>query len=112
VASTITKSDSRKTRAKMLEKFIKVADQLRQIKNFQTMAAVIAGFSHPAIIRLGQTFGEISPRAKEIYSELVLFAKDDRAYKEIMRNAPLPCIPNLYVINVVLFTSFLVNILF
>jgi hypothetical protein len=94
---TVLKSENKKARAKMLEKFIKVADHLRQLKNFQTTATVTAGFCHPSIHRLGQTFGEISLRAKEIYQELVLFAKDDKTYRDIMNSDPLPCIPNMYV---------------
>jgi hypothetical protein len=82
----------------MLEKFIKIADQLRQLKNFQTAASVISGFTHPSVYRLSQTFNEISPRAKEIYQELAIFSKDDKIYSEIMRNAPLPCVPNVYVL--------------
>lgn len=81
----------------MLEKFIKVADQLKtHLKNFQTAQSVIMGFTHPAVIRLSQTFGEISPRAKDLYQELVIFSKDDKIYREMMRSNPLPCIPNLY----------------
>lgn len=95
VAYSILKYDNKKTRAKMLEKFIKVADQLRTLKNFHSMYAVISGFNHPSITRLGQTFGEISPRAKEIYQELVLNAKDDKQYREIMKAVQLPCIPSI-----------------
>jgi hypothetical protein len=95
VAFSILKGDTKKARAKMLEKFIKVADQLRNLKNYQTMYAVIAGFSHAAVTRLGQTLGEISPRAKEIYSELVQFSKDDKQYREQMRTVQLPAIPSI-----------------
>eukprot|EP00026_Physarum_polycephalum_P002180 Phypoly_transcript_02185.p1 GENE.Phypoly_transcript_02185~~Phypoly_transcript_02185.p1 ORF type:complete len:940 (-),score=130.13 Phypoly_transcript_02185:39-2858(-) len=95
VALTILKADSKRARAKLLERFIRTADQLRQIKNYQTMNSIILGYCHPSITRLGQTFNEISPRAKELYPELVQFAKNEHVHRETMKTAPVPCIPNM-----------------
>lgn len=44
----------------MIEKYIKTAEHLRNLKNFQTMFAVVAGLSSPFVSRLSQSWAEVS----------------------------------------------------
>ncbi|KAK8086345.1 hypothetical protein PG994_001319 [Apiospora phragmitis] len=55
VANMILMRDKTKHRAQMLEKFMSIALKLRQLNNYNGLAAVLAGINGTAIHRLAQT---------------------------------------------------------
>jgi hypothetical protein len=108
VASTILSADSKKSRARAIEKFIKIAETLKLLKNFQTMISVLTGLSYTAVTRLSQTMLEVSPpKAKETLQDLLKIMsteEDKKAYRDILAQAGLPCIPYLEVLLADVFT--------
>jgi len=93
--------DNKRNRAAMVIKFIKIAENLKQLKNFQTLFAVLSGLNSPQITRLQQTLLEIPQKTKEILNDMLsIMSKDNsyKAYRELLRTSALPCLPFLDVV--------------
>ncbi|XP_006871605.1 PREDICTED: RAS guanyl-releasing protein 4 [Chrysochloris asiatica] len=57
-------------RAQVLDKFIHVAQKLRQLQNFNTLMAVTGGLCHSAISRLKDSHAHLSPDSTKVLLEL------------------------------------------
>ncbi|XP_043931939.1 RAS guanyl-releasing protein 2 isoform X1 [Protopterus annectens] len=57
-------------RAQIITQFIKVAQKLLQLQNFNTLMAVIGGLSHSSISRLKETYNYINPETIKIWDSL------------------------------------------
>lgn len=95
----------------MIEKYIKIAEvlsfvcclssclqNLKTLKNFQTLFAVLTGLTTSSVTRLNQTWTEVTPRFKEIHNDLLAIMSREsnfKTYREFLRYAALPCIPFL-----------------
>eukprot|EP00033_Pygsuia_biforma_P003661 GCRY01004009.1.p1 GENE.GCRY01004009.1~~GCRY01004009.1.p1 ORF type:complete len:655 (+),score=159.76 GCRY01004009.1:165-2129(+) len=100
VAQSILTASSAKKRAKMINRFIRLAEVLRHLNNFATCAAVVAGLSKPCISRLRSSWDETSKRAVDTYTELLrIFSghDDHQLYLSLISSALLPTIPHMIV---------------
>lgn len=96
VANMILMRDKAKHRAQILEKFMNVALKLRQLNNYNGLAAVLAGINGTAIHRLTQTRNLVPPDVQKRFARLVLLMgtqKSHFAYRLAWENSPLPRIP-------------------
>lgn len=96
VANMILIRDKAKHRAPCLEKFMVIAQKLRQLNNYNGLAAVLAGINGTAIHRLAQTRALVSPDVQKRFAGLVLLMgtqKSHFAYRLAWENSPLPRIP-------------------
>lgn len=96
VANMILMRDKPKHRALMLEKFMNIALKLRQLNNYNGLAAVLAGINGSAIHRLGQTRALVPADVQKRFARLVLLLapqKSHFAYRLAWENSSLPRIP-------------------
>lgn len=96
VANMILLRDKPKHRAQMLEKFMNIAVKLRQLNNYNGLAAVVAGINGTAIHRLAQTHALIPKDVKTRFARLGILMgtqKSHFAYRLAWENSPLPRIP-------------------
>ncbi|XP_020834242.1 RAS guanyl-releasing protein 4 isoform X3 [Phascolarctos cinereus] len=66
-------------RGQVLDKFIHVAQRLRQLQNFNTLMAVTGGLCHSAISRLKDSHAQLSPDSTKL--SLDLFYTEDEIYE-------------------------------
>ncbi|KAI1388860.1 ras GEF [Hypoxylon trugodes] len=96
VSNMILMRDKAKHRAQMLEKFMSIALRLRQLNNYNGLAAVLAGINGTAIHRLSQTRALVPAEVQKRFARLVLLMgtqKSHFAYRLAWENSPLPRIP-------------------
>ncbi|KOS22585.1 Ras guanine nucleotide exchange factor A [Escovopsis weberi] len=96
VANMILLRDKAKHRAQILEKFMNIALKLRQLNNYNGLAAVLAGISGTAIHRLAQTRALVSPDLQKKFARLGILMSTQKshfAYRLAWENSPLPRIP-------------------
>lgn len=96
VANLILLRDKAKHRAQMLEKFMNIAIKLRQLNNYNGLAAVLAGINGTAIHRLTQTRQLVPAEVQKRFARTVILMgtqKSHSAYRLAWENSPLPRIP-------------------
>lgn len=96
VANLILLRDKAKHRAQMLEKFMDIAIKLRQLNNYNGLAAVLAGINGIAIHRLAQTRQLVPAEVQKRFARTVILMstqKSHSAYRLAWENSPLPRIP-------------------
>lgn len=96
VSNMILMRDKPKHRAQILEKFMNIAWKLRQLNNYNGLAAVLAGINGTAVHRLAQTRGLVPADVQKKFARLVLLMgtqKSHFAYRLAWENSPLPRIP-------------------
>lgn len=82
----------------MLTKFIKIAQHLRELNNFNTLMGVVAGINMSSISRLKNTFLEIDKHIKSTLDSLQILLNPGSSfknYRQVLRNATPPCLPYL-----------------
>lgn len=96
VANMILMRDKAKHRAVVLEKFMSIALKLRQLNNYNGLAAVLAGINGSAIHRLAQTRALVPAEVQKRFARLVILMgtqKSHFAYRLAWENSSLPRIP-------------------
>jgi len=96
VANMILLRDKAKHRAQMMEKFMNIAQKLRQLNNYNGLAAVLAGINGSSIHRLTQTRALVPADVQKNFARLVILMgtqKSHFAYRLAWENSPLPRIP-------------------
>lgn len=96
VANMILMRDKAKHRAVVLEKFMTIALKLRQLNNYNGLAAVLAGVNSTAIHRLAQTRALVPAEVQKRFARLVILMgtqKSHFAYRLAWENSSLPRIP-------------------
>lgn len=96
VANMVLLRDKPKHRAQMLEKFMYIAVKLRQLNNYNGLAAIVAGINGTAIHRLAQTRGLVPEGVTNRFTRLCILMgtqKSHFAYRLAWENSPLPRIP-------------------
>ncbi|KAK5940762.1 hypothetical protein PMZ80_007179 [Knufia obscura] len=98
VSGMILLRDKPKHRARMLEKFMDLAQKLRQMNNYHALGAVVAGLNSSEIVRLTQT-QELIPQEqhKKFLSLKILMShqKSHAAYRMAWENSNAERIPLL-----------------
>ncbi|KAH7155311.1 ras guanine nucleotide exchange factor domain-containing protein [Dactylonectria estremocensis] len=96
VANMILLRDKAKHRAQMLDKFMSIALKLRQLNNYNGLAAILAGINGTAIHRLAQTRALVPAETQKRFARLVILMgtqKSHFAYRLAWENSPIPRIP-------------------
>jgi hypothetical protein len=96
VENMILMREKAKHRALMLEKFMNIALKLRQLNNYNGLAAVLAGINGTAIHRLAQTRALVPADVQKRFARLVILMgtqKSHFAYRLAWENSSLPRIP-------------------
>lgn len=96
VTNLILLRDKAKHRAQILEKFMRIAWKLRQMNNYNGLAAVMAGIQNTAVGRLAQTQALISDECRKQFMRLEILMGRQRshfAYRLAWQNSTLPRIP-------------------
>ncbi|KAI0485450.1 RAP guanine nucleotide exchange factor 4 [Xylaria cf. heliscus] len=96
VSNMVLMRDKAKHRAQMLEKFMHIALKLRQLNNYNGLAAVLAGINGTSILRLSQTRALVPAEVQKRFARLVLLMGTQKgyfAYRLAWENSPLPRIP-------------------
>ncbi|XP_067332133.1 ras guanyl-releasing protein 3 [Channa argus] len=68
------------TRAEVITKYIHVAQKLLQLKNFNTLMAVVGGLSHSSICRLKETHSYLAPEVMKIWNEMTELVSSSNNY--------------------------------
>lgn len=71
------------TRAKKIAKFIEVAQELRNLRNFNSLMAIVSGLSAYSVSRLRRTWELVPMPLKSTFSDLVTLVNDNRSYKNL-----------------------------
>lgn len=98
VASLILMRNKAKHRAMMLEKFINIAQKLRQLNNYNGLAAVLAGLNCISVFRLAQTWCLLNADAHKRFKRLMILMGVQRshsAYRLAWKNSTSSRIPFL-----------------
>ncbi|EFX03973.1 Ras guanyl-nucleotide exchange factor [Grosmannia clavigera kw1407] len=96
VANMILIRDKAKHRAPCMQKFMLIALRLRQLNNYNGLAAVLAGINGTAIHRLAQTRALVDADIQKRFARLGLLMSTQKshfAYRLAWENSPLPRIP-------------------
>ena len=96
VSNMILIRDKAKHRAPCMQKFMCIALRLRQLRNYNGLAAVLAGINGTAIHRLAQTRALVDPDIQKRFARLVLLMSTQKShftYRLAWENSPLPRIP-------------------
>jgi len=97
VASDIVKHETKSRRVASVEKWIEVASNCLQLKNFDAVFNIMEGVRHPSIERLSETFKGVSYSAQKTLDSLrALVSKegDFKHYREALSVSPPPTIPH------------------
>ncbi|EAL60855.1 Ras guanine nucleotide exchange factor [Dictyostelium discoideum AX4] len=99
VHTVLNESRDKKNKMKMLDKFIKTTECLRQLNNFQTLHSVLQGLQHPLLLSRPDLF---TPRHREIIADHeMLFSKIDnyKLYREALARSQPACVPWIDIIR-------------
>ncbi|KAF3912998.1 hypothetical protein ABW21_db0200417 [Orbilia brochopaga] len=98
VAFTILNDADPKKRAAVIKHWIKVADKLFEMANYNTLMAVMCSLNTSTIIRLKKTWELVSPKSKVALEKLRSVVDCSKNYTELrnrLRNQLPPCLPFL-----------------
>ncbi|KAJ3178870.1 hypothetical protein HDU85_005066 [Gaertneriomyces sp. JEL0708] len=85
-------------RKKMLKRWIMVAKECLQCKNYFSVFAIMSGFNLSPVQRLKQTWNALSANAKRAHVELEQFtnvSRNFKAYRDMVANSKPPMVPFL-----------------
>lgn len=98
VATMIMKVAKVKPRARMMAKFIKIAEHLRDLNNYNSLMAIIAGLSFSSVFRLHWTREEMPAQPQKTMKELEQIMSSEssfKVYRQRLAASDPPCIPYL-----------------
>jgi len=98
VASFILWAPSLVDRVKIVSKFIKIAQHLNELKNFNTMMSVVAGINMSPVHRLGLTLKALDPSVKAVFDTMQVILQPSSSfknYREALSKCHPPCLPYL-----------------
>lgn len=90
-------SDSKK-RGLLIKYFIKLADRLRQIRNFNSVMAIVSALNAAPISRLRKSWEAVSSKYRSIFANLRTLMDHSRnfaVYRQTIKVTGLPCLPFL-----------------
>lgn len=83
-------------RVKIVKQFVRVADVCSQLRNYNSMFAIISGLGHSCVSRLRSTFDKLKPKYKNQLEKMrTLFdpSKNMSNYRICLQQTPPPAIP-------------------
>jgi len=98
ICTALLRPDDKETRCQLLMKFIDVAQNCMNLKNYSGFFAIMNALQHPTIERLSQTFNAMrSPYAQVFKSFQQITSKENhfKAYKTKQEATLPPCVPYL-----------------
>jgi hypothetical protein len=98
VATTVVASAEVKQRAKVMQAWVKVAEECFSLRNFSATMAIVSGLSVASIFRLTRTINKLSRKTVEKLQYLRQQLARTNSYKnlrQLLRQAKLPCLPYL-----------------
>lgn len=98
VAETILDAEDVKRRATILKHWIKVADKCLELKNYDSMMAVMCTMNTSTVLRLKRTWEALSPRARATLEHLrsvIDISKNHAVLRAKIRDHVPPCLPFL-----------------
>jgi len=106
VGTEVFKIETPGERAEILAQFIKICAELRKMKNFNGVFALLAGLNHTAISRLKFTWEKV-PRKQirkyESLSQLLNTEKNNAKYRRLLAKTKPPLVPYLAIFSKDLF---------
>jgi len=105
VAQQVLSKDDPRRRAAFIKQFVLIAEKCRDLKNFSTMAALIAGLNSPPIRRLKRTWDVLNTRISAQLDDVektLDSGKNFTGYRTLLANISPPCVPFLGVYLTVL----------
>lgn len=97
-AYSILNVDKLRSRVRMMTRFIKIAEALRKLNNFNSLMAILAGLGNAAVHRLKFTKEEQPVAVQRVLGDLSKIMSNEQAfrlYRETLVRADPPCIPYL-----------------
>ncbi|GAM23651.1 hypothetical protein SAMD00019534_068260 [Acytostelium subglobosum LB1] len=96
VVKLILEPDRLKTRAKRIERIIKIAEKLRQHNNFNSLMSLLAGLNNSAVLRLKHSRSMVSKKYLESLESMereMSCESSYKSYREVLRTTVPPCVP-------------------
>lgn len=85
-----------KERSKRVTKFIQIAQKCRELNNFNSCMAIIAGLESSCIFRLKKTWQTVSPGSVAIFEQLKDLTSQQHNFsklRSVVEHSTLPCLP-------------------
>jgi hypothetical protein len=99
ICEEILAYDSSKIRALIIEKFIRIAIELKEVNNYNDCLTVVTALNSLQIKTLNKTWTKISFENNKYWKDLNTLCSFDRNYlalrEEVEKNQDKPCIPYL-----------------
>jgi hypothetical protein len=99
VAGSVVRPETAKERARVYERFILLAQQLRVLNNFNGMNAILSGLGSSAVFRLQATKELLSTKTTKKFDklhQLMNSSQNFANYRNALRAATPPAVPYLY----------------
>jgi len=96
VGTMIVTEEKVRTRAKIMDRCIKIAQHLREMNNYQLLMAFVSGMNNSALLRLKWTRAKLPKRALTALSELERLMSMEgsfKLYRAALEASSPPCIP-------------------
>jgi len=100
-ATLITKAPTDDLKIAHIQKFLDVAKNLKELKNFNSMMEIMAGLNNSAVYRLKKLWNAIPIESKQIFSEieqLMSSMNNFATYRTFLENQTPPVFPYLALI--------------
>ncbi|KYQ96865.1 Ras guanine nucleotide exchange factor [Tieghemostelium lacteum] len=98
VATLIVQTVKVRVRGRLMTKFMKIAEHLKNMNNFNSLMAIIAGLNFSSVYRLKHTRDEVSAQVQKSFQELEKIMNSEgnfKIYRTKMLQAAPPCLPYL-----------------
>ncbi|KAG9019883.1 hypothetical protein FRB90_000013 [Tulasnella sp. 427] len=98
VAEQVLSKDDARRRAAYIKQFIMIAERCREMNNFSSMAALLAGLNSPPIRRLKRTWEQLNARFTSQLDDVEKTLDSGRnfmGYRQLLATVAPPCIPFL-----------------
>jgi Rap guanine nucleotide exchange factor 2 len=96
VATEVLRHSKVSTQARTVRRFIHVAQELRQLRNYNTLVAIVAGLNHSSIQRLKRCWTRIPEKTVTLFEELEELLSPLRNFKTLVaRSVVVLCLLSL-----------------
>ncbi len=96
VATLIVSEKKYKARVKLLEKFVRIAHELRKLNNYHLAMAFLVAFNNSAISRLKWTFAKLPKKVTQMLRDVETLMSMEGSFKQYrgaLEQVDTPCVP-------------------